>query len=77
MHTLKKALCEVSDSYDDFVRGVLAFVTKNPDNADAIMKYIEDNPDANTSEIAEFMIRLPGFFNKGLFMIIFFTGENL
>lgn len=64
VNTLKKALCEVSDSYDDFVAGVLAFVTKNPDNADVIMKYIEDNPDANTSEIAEFMIRLPGFFNK-------------
>lgn len=58
---LKKALRGVSDSYDDFVRTVMASAQKSPENAEAIKKFMEDNPEAKTSDILEFVIDLPGF----------------
>ena len=60
---LRKLLENVSDSYIDFVHGCLALAKKY--NAyDYIIKYIENNPDATTSDITEYLSDTYIFKNK-------------
>ena len=61
MNALKKTLRGVSDSYDDFVKTVMASAQKSQDNAEVIKKFIEDNSDANSSDILKFVMDLPSF----------------
>ncbi len=47
-------LKQVPDTYDDFVIGVS--LEANRDNlTESIVRFIEANPEANTSEIAEYI----------------------
>lgn len=62
---LKKALRGVSDSYEGFVKAVMAFAKEGQDNVEVIKRYLKDNPEANSSDILEYMINLPGFLNEG------------
>ena len=51
---LKTALENVSDSYPDFVKGGLSIVKGNPERASLLLKFIESNPEATTSDIIRF-----------------------
>lgn len=51
MEELKELLENVSDTYYDFVRGMLADAEENIDRLDEIIAYIKDNPEATTSDI--------------------------
>lgn len=60
----KKLLENVSDTYMDFVNGMLLSV-KTDEDREKIAIYIKDNPYADTSDIAEYFFdevkRLPKF----------------
>lgn len=49
----KKLLENVSDTYIDFVNGMLLSV-KTDEDREKIAIYIKDNPNADTSDIAEY-----------------------
>lgn len=51
MEELRQLLLQVSDSYSDFVRGVMLDARDNPDRLDDIIQFIKDNPEATTSDI--------------------------
>lgn len=51
MEELKALLENVSDSYYDFVQGMLLNAKEHYDRIDEIIAYIKDNPEANTSDI--------------------------
>lgn len=51
MEELRQLLLQVSDSYSDFVLGVMLDARENPDRLDDIIKFIKDNPEATTSDI--------------------------
>lgn len=54
MTQLKKALENVSDSYEDFVTGSLRIVKNAPDRASMLLAFITKYPEANSSEITKF-----------------------
>lgn len=56
------ALQKVSDSYDDFVIGVMAYVKKKPEHLDDVKKFMENNPKASSSDILKFISDQPDFF---------------
>ncbi len=56
MDRLTELLNGVSDSYYDFVKGVLNYAKQKKSNHDAMISFIENNPDAKSSEILEYMI---------------------
>lgn len=51
MEELKVLLENVSDSYYDFVQGMLLNAKEHYDRIDEIIAYIKDNPEADTSDI--------------------------
>jgi hypothetical protein len=51
MEELKVLLENVSDSYYDFVLGMLQSAREHYDRIDEIIAYIKDNPEADTSDI--------------------------
>lgn len=56
MERLTELLNGVHDSYHDFVVGVVTYAKRNSNNLKEMTKYIEDNPEAGTSEILGFML---------------------
>ncbi|MCI5667796.1 MAG: hypothetical protein MR291_03405 [Oscillospiraceae bacterium] len=61
MEELMRLLLQVSDSYSDFVRGVILDAKNNPDRLDDLIKYIEDNPEATSSDIVKWtMVEIDG-----------------
>ena len=59
MEELKELLENVSDTYEDFVMGILAD-TKDDDKRAKITEYIKSNPDAKTDDIIECLDKLEG-----------------
>ena len=53
MDELKALLENVSDSYDDFVRGIMAEVKNYPEKLDELVEYIRSHSEANSSDIGE------------------------
>ena len=54
MEELRQLLINVSDSYDDFVDGVVQ-VAKDYDGVRELIDYINNNPDADSSDITEYL----------------------
>ena len=53
MEELKKLLENVSDTYSDFVRGVMGEARDCPEKLDELKEYIKENPDATSSDIGK------------------------
>ncbi len=61
MEELKQLLLKVSDSYTDFVIGVMADVRDNPDRLNDIIQFIKGNPEATSSDIIRWtMVEIDG-----------------
>lgn len=64
MDEFRELLKNVDRSYDGFVHAVISYV-KMPGNAGkqmVIEDYIKDHPDANSSDVLQFMIEETDFF---------------
>ena len=59
----KELLQQVDRSYEDFVRGVLAYtqIPGNEDKQAMIEDYIINHPKANSSDVLEYLIKGTGF----------------
>lgn len=60
MGELRTLLEKVSDSYDDFVEGMMVYLKDDPENREKVTEYIQSNPDAKTDDILEYMDELWG-----------------
>lgn len=60
MDELKKRLEAVSDTYEDFVGGILAIARKDESFPGRICEFIDNNPDAKSSDIVVFSVELDG-----------------
>lgn len=58
IETLREKLNNVSDAYPNFVRCILEdcedYKDKNPKIAEQVLQYIDENPNAQTSDILDF-----------------------
>lgn len=61
MKELKMLLANVSDSYYDFVEGVVLYAKKSNQHTLLVTNYIKQNPDATSSDIIEFISDQPDF----------------
>lgn len=55
MEELRKALESVSDSYSDFVNGIMNLLEEDEEQAEEMIQFINDNPDAKTDECLDFL----------------------
>ena len=55
MEELEKLLLNVSDTYDDFVGGVLNAVKRDPEGRQMLIDFIKNNPEKNSSDIIRYM----------------------
>lgn len=58
---LAAALCAVSDSYPDFISGIVHYAKKKPERMAAVWKFLNEHPDALSSDIVEFVSDQPDF----------------
>ncbi|MBQ9278292.1 MAG: hypothetical protein IJ224_06620 [Lachnospiraceae bacterium] len=62
MKELELFLNNVSDTYYDFVTGILHYAQKKQSRLDAVLRYIKDNPNATSSDIVYFVSIQPDFY---------------
>ena len=55
MEELKKALENVSDSYSDFVNGIMNLLEEDEEQTEKMIQYIKDNPEAKTDDCLDFL----------------------
>lgn len=60
MDELRKRLNAVSDTYEDFVSGIVAIARDDESFPQKIIDYIDDNPSAKSSDIVRFAVELDG-----------------
>ncbi|MBO6205587.1 MAG: hypothetical protein J6O73_01490 [Lachnospiraceae bacterium] len=66
MEYFMNLLKNVTDSYDDFVRGVISYV-KIPGNEykqNLIEEYIQDHPSSNTSDVTNYILEETDFWSE-------------
>lgn len=57
MEELKNLLENISDSYYDFVVGILNKAKRYPEKSDELIEYIKNNPNIHTSEVVEWVLK--------------------
>jgi len=68
MEELKKRLEAVDDSYFDFILGVITYCKRKESRLIAVMKFMDDNPDALSSDIIEFISDQPDFYEDSVYV---------
>ena len=63
---LVKRLSSVPDSYTGFVLGITTYAKKKPERMAKVMEYIEQNPNATTSDIVTFVMLQEDFREDGV-----------
>ena len=62
MEELTKKLIAVSDSYYDFVAAIRTYCMKKPERLKNVLRYMSENPKADTSDIIEFVSEQDDFY---------------
>ena len=55
MNELREALYSISDSYYDFVYGIMEFASRNTERTKIILDYITNNPNALSADVVRFV----------------------
>lgn len=61
MNELTTKLENISDTYVSFVHAVQVYAKKKPDRLKRVLEFIDNNPDALSSDILEFVFNQPDF----------------
>ncbi len=64
MNDFRKMLMQVDRSYDGFVHAVISYVKipGNEEKQEMIEQYIRMHPNANSSDVLQYMVEETGFF---------------
>lgn len=63
---MKEILLGVNDSYEGFIKGVLNYVDKKDKRCRVVMEYLEEHPEALSSDILEFISDQEDFYEDVL-----------
>lgn len=66
MKILEQKLWNVSDSYIDFVHGMMSYSMHSPQRPARLEKFIDEHPDATTSDIIYYVSCLPDFYDDAV-----------
>ncbi|MBP5262045.1 MAG: hypothetical protein J6Z43_07970 [Clostridiales bacterium] len=64
MEDLIRKLNNVNGTFQDFVIGVVLYAREDPSHIGLISDYIDNNPEASTSDILMFISQQPDFFDN-------------
>ena len=68
MDELLYRLNRIEDSYYDFVSAVEHYAGKKPERLNALLDYLKKNPDADSSDILEFVSDQDDFYEDAAYM---------
>ncbi len=68
MEELTKRLNAVEDSYYGFVAGVVTYAKKKQARKDAVNDYLDNHPNALTSEILDFISKQDDFYEDASYV---------
>ena len=63
MKELEHRLINLPNSYFAFVHGIITYAMKKPERYNAIMGYLDENPNTNPSDVTGFVMSQPDFFD--------------
>lgn len=63
MNDLIQRLNNISDTYDDFISGVINYAKKDSEHVRILNEYIGSRTDLTTSDVIAFIIGQPDFHN--------------
>ena len=66
MEELTKRLIVIPDSYDDFVAGIVSYAKRKQERLRKIIDFLDETPDALSSDVVEFVIMQPDFHEDGV-----------
>ncbi|MBQ3546640.1 MAG: hypothetical protein IJA34_16900 [Lachnospiraceae bacterium] len=66
MEELTKRLIAIPDSYDDFVAGIVSYAKRKQERLRKIIDFLDETPDALSSDVVEFVIMQPDFHEDGV-----------
>ena len=67
MEELTMMLNNVEDSYIDFTEAVLLYVKKKQSRFDTVKAFMDEHPEALSSDILWFISNQPDFFEDGIY----------
>ena len=59
---LKSRLLRIEGAYHAFIVGIMVYAEKKQSRVDAIAQFLDENPDATTSDVVEFVSHQPDFY---------------
>ena len=62
MGELEHRLNNLPNTYFTFVHAITTYANKKRERYDAIMKFLDENPDTNPSDVTKFVAMQPDFF---------------
>ena len=62
MRELEHRLNNLPNTYFAFVHAITTYANKKRERYDAIMKFLDENPDTNPSDVTKFVAMQPDFF---------------
>ncbi len=62
MKELESLLNNVSDTYEDFITGIMQYARKKQSRLDAVLGFIKEHPNATSSDIVYFVSIQPDFY---------------
>ena len=66
MEELTKRLQSIDDSYFAFIAGVVAYARESNERVRKIIVFLDDNPNALSSDVLEFVMSQPDFIDRPL-----------
>lgn len=66
MEELALRLYGISDSYFDFVAGIIAYAKKKPERLRKVLEFMDSRNDLTSSDVVEFVMKQPDFHENGI-----------
>ena len=63
LQELKTRLLHIKDAYHSFIVGIMVYAEKKQTRVDAIAKFLDEHPDATTSDVVGFVSNQPDFYD--------------
>ena len=60
-------LKDISDSYYDFVTGIMVYAMKKPERQKTLLDYLKNHPTVLSSEVVQFVSSQPDFFEDSIY----------
>ena len=68
MEELNNRLCNIKDSYSDFVGAIMHYANEKPSRLEVLIDFLNNNPNASSSDVVKFVSDQPDFSDDAAYM---------